>query len=113
MTNKQLQFNVARTNILKALHYHRYFGRPIDGFSESHNEARAKVNTTTVTMYAQAAGKCAAWAGLGLLEAKALIAPNALWFEVSLIWEQFECGYTAAERDVVDANPDFEGGGGE
>lgn len=54
---------IATTQLLMALHYHRFFGRPIVGFSAEHNAQRAEANDRTVIAYAHAAGRYAFFAG--------------------------------------------------
>ncbi len=53
----------ATVNMLKALHFERFFGQPIAGFSPAHNAARAEANDRTVRAYAREAGQYAFYAG--------------------------------------------------
>lgn len=53
----------ATTNLLKALHFERFFGQPIAAFTAAHNAARAEVNDRTVRGYAHEAGRYAFFAG--------------------------------------------------
>lgn len=53
----------ATVNLLKALHFHRFFGHPLEGFSPESNAARAAANDRTVRAYAHEAGKYAFFAG--------------------------------------------------
>lgn len=53
----------ATVNLLKALHFERFFGEPIEGFSADHNRLRIEVNDRTVRAYAREAGRYAFYAG--------------------------------------------------
>lgn len=44
-------------NLVQALHWHRFFGGPIDGLSPERNADRAETNTRTVAGYAREAGR--------------------------------------------------------
>lgn len=85
----------------RALHYHRFFGQPLDGLSPEHNASRARVNALTVAAYARAAGQFAAYAQVPPLSptwACSEVASFAL--AVPSIYEHFVAGYVDTEEDL-------------
>lgn len=49
--------------LLRALHFRRFFGQPLDSMGDAHNEERRLANNRRVEAYAYEAGKLAYYSG--------------------------------------------------
>ena len=93
----------ATASLLHALHYHRFFGAPIDGFCDEHNRARRESNDRQIAALALQAGQSARFAGQ-LCEAWEARCATAL--AVPAIRAGFEFGWLATDRDLTSSDDD-------
>lgn len=103
----------ATVNLAKALHWHRFFGQPVDGFSARHNLARAEVNVRRVAALAAEAGRYACYAHdtAPSLDDLQLGAVAKIALEVDAISTAYLDGFARAADELAGA-ADLGAGGG-
>lgn len=88
----------ATSKLLSALHYHRFFGQPIDAFSPRHNATRKESNDRHIAALALQAGQSARYSGRDCAEWEALC-PEA--WGIDEIRQAMLVGWAQTDADLI------------